>query len=145
MLWSTCGGLGYLPAPGTVTSCAALALRLLCIPSGYFLYEVPFVFFLYGVSFYVSYETVKRGAQKDPSYIVIDEWMAMWAVSLFAPQLMTYQVVGLIVFRFFDISKYGFLSAIEALDTPHAVMLDDMLAAVWAIAACWVFFFLGLI
>ena len=145
MLWATCGGLGYLPAPGTVASIAALIVRLWSVAPGYLLYELPIVMVVYAFSFYVSYWAVKQGPEKDPSYIVIDEFMAQWTVSLLVPLALPYQVAGLIVFRFFDISKYGFLSDVEQLPTPHAVMLDDLLAAVWAIGITWGIYFSGLL
>ncbi len=144
-LWATCGGLGYLPAPGTVASIAALLTRLLIVRTVFvpFWYELIALTLFYLASFPISSMTVAVSGQKDPSFIVIDEYMAMWLVSFCIPQVLFYQLIGLVVFRFFDISKYGLLSYVEELPTIHAVMLDDLLAAVWAVGLSWLAFFLS--
>ncbi len=69
---------------------------------------------------------------KDPSTVVIDEVLGQ-AIALFAIPWHPYTVIGaLILFRFFDIAKPLGIRRMEKLPGAWGVMLDDVLAGIYA-------------
>lgn len=67
---------------------------------------------------------------------MIDEVIAVWAVCLFLPQNWLGWLSAFVAFRIFDIVKLPPASIIDAqLHNGWGVMIDDVLAAVWALAA----------
>lgn len=72
----------------------------------------------------------------DAGCIVIDEVAAVWLVCLMLPQIPVAWAAAFVSFRLFDIVKLPPASWIDRhLHNGWGVMLDDILAAVWAIAA----------
>ncbi|MBX3458047.1 MAG: phosphatidylglycerophosphatase A [Candidatus Paracaedibacteraceae bacterium] len=136
---------GYLPkAPGTWGTLVALPLILLCYYGHINLLFMTGVIFLVG--WYVSQQlTQDPASDPDPSYIVIDEIAGMF---LTVYLLLHFNIIdrlsekglaiSFILFRLFDIWKpwpIGVidikLSKIVAL-RGFGVMIDDILAAIWA-------------
>ena len=69
---------------------------------------------------------------KDSYRVVIDEVAGM-GITLFAiPDTWQYVGIGLVLFRFFDIAKPLFIRKMEKLRGGWGVMLDDVLAGVYA-------------
>jgi phosphatidylglycerophosphatase A len=68
----------------------------------------------------------------DPKQVVIDEmigvWIAILGLSLTVPNL----ILGFILFRFFDIAKPLGIRQLERIKGGWGVMLDDVLAGVYA-------------
>jgi phosphatidylglycerophosphatase A len=68
----------------------------------------------------------------DPKQIVIDEmigvWIAILGLSLTVPNL----IIGFVLFRFFDIAKPLGIRQLEKIKGGWGVMLDDVLAGVYA-------------
>jgi phosphatidylglycerophosphatase A len=69
---------------------------------------------------------------KDHGRVVIDEVAGMFISLLFVPVTIKYTIVALILFRFFDILKPLFIKKMEALPGGWGVMMDDVLAGVYA-------------
>jgi phosphatidylglycerophosphatase A len=69
---------------------------------------------------------------KDSSKVVIDEVAGMFIAALFVPVTIPYLVVALILFRFFDIAKPLGVRRMERFSGGWGVMLDDILAGVYA-------------
>ena len=140
-------GVGYLPwAPGTWGTAAAL--------------PVAYVLFLVGgfpalaiatvgatlLGWWATAEMTRGRDNHDPSEVVIDEvvgmWITLWPVFIGAShagvdalQLWPGWLAGFVLFRIFDINKFGPIGWADRLDTPLGVMLDDVFAGI-AAAIC---------
>lgn len=69
---------------------------------------------------------------EDPSKVVIDETVGLWISMLFIP-INTYTLIlAFILFRFFDILKPLGIRKLDQLKNSWGVMLDDILAGVYA-------------
>jgi len=69
---------------------------------------------------------------KDNGRVVIDEVAGMCISLLFIPVTLKYVLAGLVLFRFFDIVKPLFIKRLELLPGGWGVMMDDVLAGVYA-------------
>jgi len=69
---------------------------------------------------------------KDSYRIVIDEVAGMCLSLLFIPVRWQYMVIGLLLFRFFDIAKPLYIRKMEQLHGGWGVMMDDMLAGLYS-------------
>jgi phosphatidylglycerophosphatase A len=125
---------GNLPkAPGTWGSIAALIIFL--IPNEYrtsITLILLIFFFLISIPLIDSYE---KENGDDNSKIVIDEVLGMWLIS-FMPvmeQNIYWILIGLFLFRFFDISKPFPISVLNSKKGAIYVILDDILAAIYTI------------
>lgn len=139
VLLATWFGVGYLPkAPGTWGSLAALpcAFGIQAMGGRFGLgmaCAVVFALGLWSVGVYL-----RESGGKDPGPVVIDEVAGQWLTLLFAPNDLYLFLAGFVFFRFADILKPWPLSwADRAVKGPLGVMLDDLLAAVYAGAALY--------
>lgn len=145
MKWiASLGGVGYLrPAPGTWGSLAALPLAYgIQVLGGFWLLLVLTVAaFLIG--WYATRSVTQGGADEDPSWVVIDElvgqWIAIFPVcygamfmSVEVWRLWPGWVAGFVFFRLFDIWKPWMVGRADRMGTPLGVMLDDVVAGVFA-------------
>ena len=103
---------------------ASIDLRLLMA------FLVPFLFFA-GV--FTSSIITKEINDKDPSSIVIDEWVGQWIPFIFLHLNFQNLVLSFIFFRIFDISKILFIKKFESFSGGWGVMLDDVLAGFYAL------------
>ncbi len=69
---------------------------------------------------------------KDSYRVVIDEVAGMFISVLFVPVEWKWLLTGFVLFRFFDIAKPFFIRRMEALKGGWGVMLDDVLAGIYA-------------
>jgi phosphatidylglycerophosphatase A len=131
-------GLGYMPlAPGTFGAIGALGLSFLLsqltkdvfLLSGIHLCLIVF-FYMAGVWACRNLETAWG---KDPSRVVVDEAIGYWIGLLFVPLSAKTLLVVLVLFRFFDIVKPLGIRHIDRMHSPHAVMLDDVLAGFYTL------------
>ena len=136
--------VGHLrPAPGTWGSLAALpaALGIYLIAGPWGLVAGVVLSYVLGV-WATGVET--RGKDNhDPSEIVIDEvagqWIALLPVdfgaavrALSVTALWPGWVAAFLLFRLFDITKWGPVGWADRLHGPTGVMLDDVIAGVFA-------------
>lgn len=124
-------------APGTAGSLATLPFAYaLHIYGGYFsVFVFSIAAFLVGI--YASKLYLEQHPEKlDPGEIVIDEVAGQaFVLALLAPTLTAY-VVGFVLFRVFDVLKPWPVSlADRKIVGATGVMVDDLLAAVFAVAA----------
>ncbi|ETX13072.1 phosphatidylglycerophosphatase [Roseivivax halodurans JCM 10272] len=144
---ATLFGVGHLrPAPGTWGSLAALPLFwVLHALGGVVLVVIATLAVIVG-GFYVVRAATEGSDEKDPGEIVIDEvagqWVALLPVSYGAafagvPVLALWPgwVMGFAAFRLFDIWKPWLVGRADRLGGPGGVMLDDLIAGVFA-AVC---------
>lgn len=146
--WLATGcGSGYLrPGPGTWGSLAGLAAWVLLLggqrsPAGaaasWLMLAAPLALTL--VAVWAAERVVGETGQKDPSFIVIDEWAGIWFA--LTPLLFTTTLqpqpwllwaarmaVPFMLFRLFDIWKPGLVNAAQRLPGGWGVVMDDVLA-----------------
>ncbi|WP_271947362.1 phosphatidylglycerophosphatase A [Ruegeria faecimaris] len=143
-LIGTVCGVGYLrPAPGTWGSLVALPLVwVLHTLGGFPLLAVATVAVFFGGLWATRVMTAGQ-EDHDPSEIVIDEvagqFLALWAISYPSwahgtdiTALWPGWVTGFVLFRLFDILKPGPVGWADRRGDPMGVMLDDVIAGVFA-------------
>ena len=136
--------IGYLrPAPGTWGSLAALPLGLaLMLLGGPWLLIIGTAA-LFGLGWWATVHETRRSGNEDPSEIVVDEvvgqWIALWPLAIGAANvgasytaLWPGWVVAFALFRLFDIKKWGPVGWADRRADPLGVMLDDVIAGVFA-------------
>ncbi|MBI5020302.1 MAG: phosphatidylglycerophosphatase A [Ignavibacteriales bacterium] len=122
---------GYSPiAPGTAGSIVGMLFYM--IPS----FEYPIIisslisiFFFIGV--YVS-SKMERSFGEDPQIVVIDEVVGMWISIAFLPKTILIAFLGFLLFRFYDIFKPPPCRKLESLKNGWGIMLDDVMAGIYA-------------
>jgi len=133
---------GYAPfAPGTAGSIVGLAIYLL--PH----FEAPLVSFCaIAAMFFVGGMVSTRMEEsygKDPSIVVIDEVVGMWITLFLLPKSAAACIIGFVLFRIFDIVKPPPARTIESLPGGWGIMLDDVVAAIYANLLTHVLLFLA--
>ncbi|MEM1319351.1 MAG: phosphatidylglycerophosphatase A [Bacteroidota bacterium] len=134
---ATAFGAGYSPfAPGTA---GALVGLLIWWGAGQALGERPtFPWLMLGATLLVfllgvwSADALEKEWGKDPSRVVADEVVGMWISLLWVPLGWPYLLTGFILFRIFDIWKPLYVRSMERLPGGWGVMMDDVLAGIYA-------------
>lgn len=134
-------GVGLMrPGPGTWGTAAGVlvwAMMVQVLPLSALTTIIAAVFAL-GV--WASQKTSEDLGVEDAGCIVIDEVVAVWLVCLMFPQTPAAWAASFIAFRLFDIVKLPPAAYVdEHLHNGFGVMLDDVLAAVWAVLSLVVF------
>lgn len=80
----------------------------------------------------MSADRVEEIWGKDHNRVVIDEVAGMCITLLFVPLKWQYTLIGLVLFRFFDILKPFGIRKLEELPGGWGVMADDVLAGIYA-------------
>ena len=131
------------PAPGTWGSLAALpAAWLIYVLTGPWGLVVGVVA-SYALGVWATAVETRGKDDHDPSEIVIDEVAGQWIALLpvaFGAQMMSVDITALwpgwiaafALFRLFDITKWGPVGWADRLQGPTGVMLDDVIAGVFA-------------
>ncbi len=132
------GGIGFLkPASGTWGSLATLPVAYVIAStlSPVWLIFVSVIVFIIGWSATAIYE--KASKKHDASEVVIDEMAGMLLTLAIIPTDITLYAIAFIAFRFFDIVKIFPANFIDRQKTPFSVMLDDIVAGVYAMITVW--------
>ena len=128
-------GSGLSPvAPGTAGTVASLpfAAMLVQLPLPIALAVVVVSFF---VGIYLCGETGRRLGVHDHGGIVWDEFVGMWLVLIFVPFHWAWWLAAFALFRFFDAVKPWPISWLDRkVEGGLGVMIDDILAAIYALA-----------
>lgn len=126
---ASCFYIGYIPgAPGTYGSLFAL---LLISQFNFLTKNISVVIFIIiGLIFSTLME--KQTGKKDDQRIVIDEFVGMLITFYFVKPNFAYLIIGFILFRLYDIYKPYPIKKIQNLPSGWGIMLDDMLAGVYA-------------
>lgn len=127
-------GIGYFKGGGTYAAIVTCGIIYLLWLNPYLRQPLPFaliglVITLIGV--YVGNQ-VEPFWGKDSYRVVIDEVAGMWISVMFIPVNLWYLLIGLVLFRFFDIVKPLGVRKMEAFKGGWGVMLDDVLAGIYA-------------
>ena len=70
--------------------------------------------------------------EHDARQIVIDEVIGVWIAMLFIPISILNYFLAFILFRVFDIAKPFFIRKIDKLKSSWSIMLDDVVAGIYA-------------
>lgn len=143
---ATVGYVGHLrPAPGTWGSLAALPLAWMVAQwAGFAALAVLTVAMFFVGTWSVRVQTSGK-QDHDPSEIVIDELVGQWVALLpviYGATMMQAELLALwpgwlsafLLFRFFDITKLGPIGWADRRNDPLGVMLDDVIAGLFAAA-----------
>ena len=137
-LLATWFGVGLAPmAPGTWGSLAALPFAGVIVWSGGEAALLAAAVLAFGAGLWGA-AYIGRAGRHDDDVIVIDEVMGQWLAILPVAYDLHYYVVAFLLFRLFDIAKPWPASWIDRrLCTPLGVMLDDLVAGLYAGLAVW--------
>lgn len=81
---------------------------------------------------YSALHIEKATGKKDNQIIVIDEIAGVWLTLSIIPAGTYYLIAGLLLFRLFDIWKPYPIRKLEQLKHGYGVMIDDILAGLYA-------------
>lgn len=132
---ATLGPLGYFPkGPGTIGSLVALPIAYMASTTDiYLLWLISLIVFVLGLVAITQFTT--NSQEKDPGCVIIDE-VAGQLVTFLAiiPPLMHWHMLllGFILFRIFDIFKFGPVAYWDRRKNPLGVMMDDIMAGTLA-------------
>lgn len=79
---------------------------------------------------------------KDPSFVVIDEFIGMWIVLLIAENSIVLILISFLLFRFFDITKFLGIHKIEKLNGSLGIILDDVMAGIYSLIIIYILKFI---
>ena len=133
-LISTCLGIGYTPKGGgtiaAIATCIAWYLAGMGGNESLFIEVVTTAVILILGTW--SAGKVESEWGKDSSKVVIDEVAGMCITLLAVPVRWQYVLIGLALFRAFDIIKPLYIRRMEKLNGGWGVMLDDVLAGIYS-------------
>ena len=127
-------GIGYVGKGGGTIAALFYCLVWLLLPAGYSntLWQVIITIFIILIGVWSS-NYVDKVWGKDSSKVVVDEVAGMAISLLYVPQNIYYIIIGLILFRFFDIVKPLGIKKLESLPKGWGVMADDILAGIYSL------------
>jgi phosphatidylglycerophosphatase A len=125
---------GYSPfAPGTAGSLVGFALYFIPgVANPFVLCTISVGVFALGV---ITSARMEQRLGEDPPIVVIDEIVGMWISLLFLQQSLLVALLSFVFFRAFDIVKPPPARTVEAYRNGWGIMLDDVVAGVYANAA----------
>ena len=135
---ATLGPLGRLPASGTVGSLVAVGVGVMIIASvgiGWLAFALALAV-LIGIPAANAYEQLT--GEHDASPVIIDEVIGQWLTLLAIPYMYGeagfwfWVILAFVLFRFFDISKFGPIGLAERLPKAYGVIADDVVAGLCA-------------
>jgi phosphatidylglycerophosphatase A len=130
-LVATCLGIGYIrKGGGTVAAMVFCLFWLWIAPQQYFWGLIAALVFM-AAGIWAS-NLVEENWGKDSNRVVIDEVLGMQVSLLFVPVDWRYVLIGLLLFRFFDIVKPLLIRRAEKLPAGWGVMADDLLAGIYS-------------
>lgn len=129
---ATLGPIGYLPAPGTMATLATLPLVWFLKYNGLSCaQEFVFLSLLTCISYYIIKQATTFFGDKDPSQIVLDELCGILWAFFCLPLTLPIVCLTVILFRFFDITKYCGIAHCEDYPGACGILLDDLVAALF--------------
>ncbi|HTY45328.1 MAG TPA: phosphatidylglycerophosphatase A [Patescibacteria group bacterium] len=127
---STFFGIGYLPfVPGTFGSIAGVLLFFLMRDIRVYA-AITAVILIAG--FLTAGKTERALAKKDPSCVVIDEVAGMLLTLACVPPRIDFAVIAFFLFRLLDTVKPYPADRLQLLKGSAGIMVDDIIAAVYA-------------
>ena len=125
-------GVGKLPMmPGTFGSVLG-TLAFLLTPTDSFLIRLIILVIILIAGAFSSFRIEMATGKEDSQIIVIDEIAGVWLTLTIIPGGIWFSLVGLSLFRLFDIWKPYPIKKLEKVKYGYGVMLDDLLAGLYA-------------
>jgi phosphatidylglycerophosphatase A len=127
-------GIGYIKGGGTVAATVTCIILYLLQGRG----QLENIWVLPAATLVITLIGVLTGNQveadwgKDSYRVVIDEVAGQMVALLFISLTTVNLIAGLVLFRFFDILKPLGIRKMEALPAGTGVMMDDVLAGIYA-------------
>jgi phosphatidylglycerophosphatase A len=137
LVLSTWFGSGLFPvAPGTFGTFAAIPLVLVLNNFGIW-YSVFALLAVVGAGIWSAGSTEDLLKKKDPSAVVVDEVAGFLLAMTLLP--FSWLTLGLVffLFRFFDVLKPYPIKHLEKLRGGFGIVMDDLLAGLYACAGAW--------
>ena len=133
--FATLFGIGFIPlAPGTFGSLFAILIWYVFIDLFSIFYFIALFLFILSVSFYLTEIYLDNYKKKDPSEVIVDEFLGQSIPLLFIVNFNIYEVlIAFVTFRFFDIYKIYPINKIEDLKGSYGVILDDIVAGIYSL------------
>lgn len=125
-------GSGFLhPAPGTWGSLLAWAILVVLKIINQFWLEPLFVLAtLIGIA--ITYKACEIFWGPDPGPFVLDEWLGLAVATIpiqhHQEHFWALMIAAFLLFRFFDITKILGINALQRIQSPFGLFLDDFLA-----------------
>ena len=133
--FATLFGIGFIPpAPGTFGSLFAILIWYVFIDLFSIFHFIALFLFVLSVSFYLTDIYLDNYKKKDPSEVIVDEFLGQSIPLLFIVNFNIYEVlIAFVTFRFFDIYKIYPINKIEDLKGSYGVILDDIVAGIYSL------------
>lgn len=133
--FATLFGIGFIPlAPGTFGSLFAILIWYVFIDLFSIFYFIALFLFVLSVSFYLTDIYLDNYKKKDPSEVIVDEFLGQSIPLLFIVNFNIYEVlIAFVTFRFFDIYKIYPINKMEDLKGSYGVILDDIVAGIYSL------------
>jgi phosphatidylglycerophosphatase A len=133
VLFASVGYLGFIPAaPGTWGSAAGLllvyVLRALAMPGA----EILAIVVITGVGTWAAGRAERELHLKDPGPVVVDEVVGMLITLALVPWSVPAAIAGFVIFRAYDVVKPFPAGRLEGAPGGWGVMLDDVVAGLYA-------------
>ncbi|ADV83890.1 phosphatidylglycerophosphatase A family protein [Terriglobus saanensis] len=131
-------GAGLLkPGPGTYGSIAATLIWYAVARSVHPLHLVAITLVMALAATLIGIPAATRVAvesgRKDPQIVVIDEVAGQWLALALMPPRWEYALLGLLLFRLFDITKPPPVRQLERLPQGTGIVVDDLAAGAYAL------------
>ena len=142
--FATVGPIGFAPiAPGTAGSVVGLALFWAVRSTRSMWLEVAMLLVVTGAGVAAASAAEARYRRRDPGLVVIDEVAGMLVTLVAVPVGVTGALIGFFAFRLFDIVKPFPARQAERLPGGWGVMVDDLVAGLYAQALLRLVLWLG--
>lgn len=128
-------GAGYVPGlPGTAGTLVAIPLSLALNPLATSNFPVAVGLMVGGIlgAIWLSTKGAEILNKKDPQLIVIDEIVGFLVANFLAPPRFSALLWSFVLFRFFDIAKVFPTNRLEKLPGGAGIVLDDVMAGLYA-------------
>ena len=138
-LLATWFGSGFLPvAPGSWASLAALPCAAVLVWLGGPLLVLLFGAVVFVLGIWAADAYMAATGVHDPPAIVVDEVVGQWLTLALVPADPLVYALGFLLFRIFDVLKVWPANFVDrAITGGFGVMLDDLVAGVYAGALLW--------
>lgn len=104
---------------------------------------IVLVLLLTVVGTFIINQSLKYFDNKDPHAVVLDEVCGMLITLIGAGHSVTNLLIGLALFRIFDILKPFLIRRLEALPRGYGIMADDVLAGIYSMILLSLYNYLG--
>ena len=133
--FATLFGIGFISfAPGTFGSLFAVFIWYIFTDLFSIFYFIILFLLVLSVSFYFTDIYLDNYKKKDPSEVIVDEFLGQSIPLLFIVNFNIYEVlIAFVTFRFFDIYKIYPINKIEDLKGSYGVILDDIVAGIYSL------------